>query len=224
MIEVLNVRKSYKDVEALKGVDLTIKENEITLILGPNGAGKTTLMKIILGILFPDSGEVIFKRDIRFGYMQEERVGKLNWTVGRYLKFIAELCGMDGKTFNKKLDSLLEQFELKKKRNAQIGTLSSGQKQRVKWIQSIIVEPDILMLDEPTLGLDPIGKVEMRKSIKEQKEKGKTVIVSSHLLDEVEKYGDNYIILVDGKVKDEGKVKEVGEKDLETYFYKTVKE
>ena len=222
MIKITDIKKSYKDVNALKGINLTIEENKITLLLGPNGAGKTTLIKIILGILFPDSGTVVFKREARIGYMQEGQVGKPDWTVERYLRFIGELCEIDRKLLSKKLEVLFDRYELKEKRNASITSLSSGQKQRVKWIQSIIVEPDVLVLDEPTSGLDPIGKIEMRKHIMQEKEKGKTVLVSSHLLDEVEKYGDNYLILVDGRIIDRGNVKSVSEKDLETYFYQIV--
>lgn len=117
----------------------------------------------------------------------------------------------------------MERLKLKEKRESRIKELSHGLKQRLKWAQAILLEPEILVLDEPTSGLDPIGKVEMRKWIKEEKEKGKTIIISSHLLDEMEKIGDRFIILVNGKKKDEGLIEKLKEKDLEAHFYNVVK-
>ncbi|MCP2520944.1 ABC transporter ATP-binding protein [Candidatus Aminicenantes bacterium AC-335-A11] len=223
MIEVINLKKRYKNIKALKGISFEIKEGEIFLILGPNGAGKTTLIKIILGILFPDEGKVLFRKKPVFGYMQEEKIGKPDWKVERYLRFIGDLGGIDKRMLNKRILGILERLKLKEKRESRIKELSHGLKQRLKWAQAILLEPEILVLDEPTSGLDPIGKVEMRKWIKEEKEKGKTIIISSHLLDEMEKIGDRFIILVNGKKKDEGLIEKLKEKDLEAHFYNVVK-
>jgi len=223
MIEVINIEKSYKDIKALKGVSFKVKEGEIFLILGPNGAGKTTLMKIILGLLFPDEGKILLERKVTFGYMQEEKVGKPDWKVERYLRFVGELGGLDKKEIENRIELLLERLGLKEKRNVRIKELSHGLRQRVKWAQSILLEPDVLILDEPTSGLDPIGKIEMRNWIKEEKEKGKTIIISSHLLDEMEKIGDRFLILVKGEIKDEGEIRNLQGKDLETHFYNIVK-
>ncbi|MCM8804421.1 MAG: ABC transporter ATP-binding protein [Candidatus Omnitrophica bacterium] len=163
MIEVSNIKKHYGKTLALKEVSLKVEKGEIFLILGPNGAGKTTLIKIILGLLFPDDGRVILPERCVFGYMPEENVGKPDWKVERYLKFIGELCKIEKETLYKRLYFFLEKFGLKDKRNAKIKELSHGMKQRVKLIQALLITPDILLLDEPTSGLDPIGKIEMRK-------------------------------------------------------------
>lgn len=223
MIKIIDLKKSYKKVKALKGISFEIKEGEIFLILGPNGAGKTTLIKIILGILFPDHGKVLFKRKVTFGYMQEEEMGKCDWKVERYLRFIGELGGLDRKTLNHRMDFLFEKLGLKGKRVSRIKELSHGLRQRLKWAQAVLLEPEVLVLDEPTSGLDPIGKVEIRNWMKEEKTKGKTIIISSHLLDEMEKIGDRFMILANGEKKDEGIIGRLEEKDLETHFYDVVK-
>ncbi len=223
MIEAIDIKKSYKNVKALKGISFEVKKGEIFLILGPNGAGKTTLMKIILGILFPDDGKVLLERKVTFGYMQEEKIGKPDWRVERYLRFIGGLSRMDKKTLNERVELLLERFDLKEKRNVRIKELSQGMRQRVKWLQCVLLEPEILILDEPTSGLDPIGKIEMRNWIKEERDKGKTIIISSHLLDEMEKIGDRFMILAKGNKKDEGVISSLDGKDLEAHFLKVVK-
>lgn len=223
MINVIDLKKSYRDVRALKGVSFEVKEGEIFLVLGPNGAGKTTLIKTILGLLFPDDGKVSFQKKATFGYMQEEKIGKPEWKVERYLRFVGELAGLDTRTINDRIELLLERLGLKEKREARIKELSHGLRQRVKWAQSVLLDPEILILDEPTSGLDPIGKVEMRQWIKEEKDKGKTIIISSHLLDEMEKIGDRFMILVKGEKKNEEMIGKLEGKDLEAYFYDVVK-
>lgn len=158
MIEVIGIKKSYKNVKALNGVSFEVKESEIFLILGPNGAGKTTLMKIILGLLYPDEGKVLVKRKASFGYMQEEKIGKPDWKVERYLRFISELGGLDKNILNDRIELLLERLELKEKRNSKIKELSHGLRQRVKWAQATLLDPEILILDEPPQVLTQLAR------------------------------------------------------------------
>jgi ABC-2 type transport system ATP-binding protein len=223
MIEIKNISKSYKKVKALDNVSVKITEGEIFLLLGPNGAGKTTLLKLLLELIFPDSGSIVINRDIKIGYMQEEKFGKSEWKVDQILRCVGELGNIPVDELNKRIEEVLEKCQLLKKRKAKIKELSKGLRQRVKWAQTVLLNPPLLILDEPTSGLDPIGKVEIREWIKEEKEKGKTIIISTHLLDEMEKIGTYFSILVNGKLVDEGKVDKLVSKDLETYFYNIVK-
>ncbi len=222
MIKLINIEKSYGRVKALKGVDLEIKQGEIYLILGPNGAGKTTLMKIILGLLFPDKGQVILERKLRFGYMQEEKLAGLSWRVKKYLRFIGKVAGAEG-NLKGKLDELLEEFNLIEKSKYRIRELSHGQRQRLKLIQVALIDPEVLILDEPTSGLDPLGKAQIRGWIKKEKERGKTIIITTHLLDEMEKIADKYVILARGKKLEEGEIKDLKGTSLEERFLDVVK-
>jgi ABC-2 type transport system ATP-binding protein len=223
MIEIKNIKKSYKETNALKGISLSVKKGETLLILGPNGAGKTTLMKVLLGLIYPDAGEISIDGDVKIGYMQEERFGKPGWTVLRLLRYAGELAGLEGDVLEERIDVMLRKFQVEKKKNSRIKELSKGLRQRVKCAQAALIDPDIFILDEPTSGLDPIGKIEMRNWIKEENEKGKTIIISSHLLDEMEKTGTRFTILVEGEIRDEGDIGKLPARDLEQYFYNIVK-
>jgi len=223
MIKVENIKKAYRGVEALKGVNLRVGKGEVLLILGPNGAGKTTLVRIILGLLFQDEGKISINKNIRIGYMKEDDFGKESWKVARLLRYICELNGIKKDILTNRVKEVVKNVELNKKTNKKINQLSKGMKQRVKWAQAALVNPDLYILDEPTSGLDPIGKYNIRKWMKEEKEKGKTFIISSHLLDEMEKIGDRFMILVNGKKKIEDEINKLTEKDLENYFIEIVK-
>jgi ABC-2 type transport system ATP-binding protein len=224
MISLSGVKKSYASVQALAGIDLKIEEGEIFLLLGPNGSGKTTLMKIIMGLLFPDEGNVVFQKKVRIGYMQEEKFAKTDWSVEQYLRFIGELGGMSIPDISNRLSLLLKRYGLHEKKNTKIRELSKGLRQRVKWMQALFLDPDLYILDEPTSGLDPICKVEMRQWIKNEYERGKTILITSHLLDEMEKIGSRFVILHQGKIKGQGAVSDLKTEDLESFFYRIVKE
>ncbi|MFQ6083725.1 MAG: ABC transporter ATP-binding protein [Candidatus Aminicenantia bacterium] len=221
MIEIEDLKKTYNGkIEALKGISFKVKKGEIALFLGPNGAGKTTAIKIILGLRRADSGRVnLFSHNI--GYMPEGEIGKKDWKVEDYLKFLAQLRGVQD--VKNKVDKLLEKYNAKEMRKMKLRELSKGMRQRIKWIQAVLSEPEILILDEPTSGFDPLGKIEIRKWIKEKKEEGRTILISSHLLDEMEKTGDNYTIINNGLIVNKGRIDEIKEKGLEEHFYEVVK-
>lgn len=224
MIEIKNISKTYKKVKALDNVSVKIEKGEIFLLLGNNGAGKTTLLKLILRLIFPDSGSIVLNRkNLKIGYMQEEKFGKSEWTVEQILKCVGELENISMYELNKKIEDVLLKCQLLKKRKAKIKELSKGLKQRIKWAQAILLDPPLLILDEPTSGLDPMGKIEVRRWIKKEKDKGKTIIISTHLLDEMEKIGTYFSILTNGKLADEGKINKLVSEDLETHFYNIIK-
>lgn len=223
MINIFAVKKRYPRVQALEGIDLDIAEGQIFLLLGPNGAGKTTLIKIMLGLLFADEGQVHFSKKIRFGYMQEEKFPKTDWSVETYLRFIGELSEMKPGKIEDRVVLLLEKFALTEKRRSKIRDLSKGLRQRLKWAQALFMDPEVLVLDEPSSGLDPIGKIEMRQWIKEEYEKGKTIIISTHMLDEMEKLGSHFAILDRGRIKKQGAVADLKTEGLESFFYRVIK-
>jgi len=221
MIEIKDLRKAYNGkIEALKGISFKVKKGEIALFLGPNGAGKTTTIKIILGLRRADSGRAnLLSHNI--GYIPEGEIGKRDWKVESYLKFLAQMRGVQD--VENKVDNLLEKYNAKQMRQMKLKELSKGMHQRIKWIQAVLSEPEILILDEPTSGFDPLGKIEIRKWIKEKKEEGTTILISSHFLDEMQKIGDSYTIINQGLIVDKGKIDEIKEKGLEEHFYEIVK-
>lgn len=221
MIEIKDLRKTYNGkIEALKGISFKVEKGEIALFLGPNGAGKTTTIKIILSLRRADSGKVnLLSHNI--GYIPEGEIGKRDWKVEDYLKFLAQLRAVQ--RVENKVDKLLEKYNAKEMRKMKLRELSKGMYQRIKWIQAVLSEPEILIFDEPTSGFDPLGKIEIRKWIKEKKEEGRTILISSHLLDEMQKIGDSYTIINKGLIVDKGRIDEIKEKALEEHFYEVVK-
>ncbi|KAA0257993.1 ATP-binding cassette domain-containing protein [Deferribacter autotrophicus] len=213
MIEVVKLEKHYGEVKALKGVSFNVEKGEIVGFLGPNGAGKTTTMQIITGFLSPTSGEVKVdgenvsvdnmnvKRKI--GYLPENNPIYNDLSVYDYLKFFADLKKVgNSKEEIKKVVSLTKIEDVL---NRKIDTLSKGYKQRVGLAQAILGDPEILILDEPTTGLDPNQIVEIRNLIKELG-KEKTVILSTHIMQEVEQTCERVIIINKGEIVADDKI------------------
>ncbi|MGA1846468.1 ATP-binding cassette domain-containing protein [Deferribacter abyssi] len=213
MIEVVKLEKCYGEVKALKGVNFTVEKGEIVGFLGPNGAGKTTTMQIITGFLSPTSGEVRvggekvsigcmgIKRKI--GYLPENNPIYNDLSVYDYLKFFASLKRVENsKEEIKKVISLTKLGDVLGRK---IDTLSKGYKQRVGLAQAILGDPDILILDEPTTGLDPNQIVEIRNLIKELGRE-KTVILSTHIMQEVEQTCERVIIINKGEIVADDKI------------------
>jgi ABC-2 type transport system ATP-binding protein len=194
MIEVLNLTKQYGKLTALDKVSFKVKKGEILGFLGPNGAGKTTTMRILTGFLPATSGEVkLGGYDIRkeplkakkiIGYLPESVPFYEDFTVLENLNFFAELRGVSKKSRPKRVESVLKSCGIEDVRHKLIRTLSKGYRQRVGLAQALINDPDILILDEPTIGLDPMQIIEIRELIKSFAGK-RTVILSSHILPEV---------------------------------------
>jgi len=228
-VEVVGLNKVYsssfgkKKVFALTDCSLTVNRGTIFGLLGPNGAGKTTLIKLLLGITFPDSGSArILNEDIsnikvkrKLGYLPENHKYPPYLTGGETLKLFGQLSGLDGSHLEKKIDELLELINLSRWKKSKIKTYSKGMMQRLGLAQAMINDPELIFLDEPTDGVDPIGRKEIRDVLVELKNRQKTIFLNSHILSEVELITDNVGILNKGKLLKEGTVKELTEKKEE---------
>lgn len=210
MIEVSALTKSYGPIEALRGVSFTIAPGEIVGLLGPNGAGKTTILKILTGYLQPDEGVVLINglnalehtREVQaqIGYLPETAPLYPELTVQSYLKIIADLRQIPEGEQQKRLSAAIYATGLQEHLTRPIGQLSRGFRQRVGLAQAIVHQPQILVLDEPTVGLDPTQIVEIRQLIR-RLATHTTVLFSTHILSEVEMLCDRTIILMNGKVR-----------------------
>lgn len=209
VIEMNNITKSYGRIKALRGVNLTAKEGEILGLLGPNGAGKTTIMKILTCFTPPTSGtfkvggldgrrDSLAVRSLT-GYMPEHNPLYLDMAVSGFLGFIGGAKSLTGSSRKDHIERVMAQCGLEKVKGRIIKHLSKGYRQRVGLAQAIIGDPLVLILDEPTIGLDPGQVVEMRRLIKEMGER-KTVILSSHILSEVSQICDRVVIMNQGKI------------------------
>jgi len=221
VIETQNLSKEYSSkfskqkVNALNDFSFSVNEGEIFGLLGPNGAGKTTLIKILLAITFPTRGSAkIFGTDVK-NYKAKTKVGYLpenhrfpNYLTGeQVLSYYSQLSGMkSGVNMRKRIDEMLTLMNLTQWRNTKIKKYSKGMMQKLGLAQSILSEPDLIFLDEPTDGVDPIGRKEIRDILIELKSKGKTIFLNSHLLSEVEMICDRVAILNKGDLIKEGNV------------------
>ena len=216
MLEVKNVDKYYGDFKAVDNLSFKVDKGEIFGLLGVNGAGKTTTFRMIMNLIKPSSGTITFNGrkidyDItdKIGFLTEERSLLTKLTVKEQILFYGALKSLDNETILKRLDKLLERFEITDYKDRKINTLSKGNQQKVQFISAIINEPKLLILDEPFSGLDPIN-IELFKSvILELKEKGTSIIFSSHRMDHVEFFCEKLVILVKGKTVLEGYLKDI---------------
>ena len=218
MIEVTDLSKSYGAVQALRGVSFKIAEGEIVGLLGPNGAGKTTILKILIGYLQPDSGTVIMDgldvlthtREVqaRIGYLPENAPLYPDLNVQTYLKMMAEIRQIPPDEQLACFSEAVRAVGVEEYLTRPIGKLSKGYRQRVGLAQAILHRPRILILDEPTLGLDPTQIIEIRKLIKRLSTHS-TVLFSSHILPEVEVLCDRAIILMNGEIKADARLSDL---------------
>ncbi|MCD6380181.1 ATP-binding cassette domain-containing protein [bacterium] len=226
MIEFKNLTKYYGDLCALDHVDLTIKRGQVLGLLGPNGAGKTTAMRILTGYLTPTSGTIearglsiekdILKIKEMIGYLPESAPLYGNMLVYDYLDYIANMRGLNETKKRKRLSELADICGLRENMHRPIHELSKGYKQRVGLAHSIMADPEILVLDEPTTGLDPNQIVEIRDIIKGIG-KEKTVILSTHILSEVEATCDRIVIINRGKIVADGSTDELKQSSKSEY-------
>ena len=218
MIEVTELYKSYGDVEALRDVSFTVKPGEIIGLLGPNGAGKTTLMKILTGYLQPSGGsarvnglEVLDNTEAvqhAIGYLPENAPLYPELSVQGYLQMIADLRAIPKADRQQALSEAIYAAGLEDRLTRQISTLSKGYRQRVGLAQAILHQPKLLILDEPTNGLDPTQIIEVRRLIRKLSQHS-TVLLSTHILSEVEATCDRAIILLAGEIKADAKLSEL---------------
>jgi ABC-2 type transport system ATP-binding protein len=220
MIEVTDLRKSYGAVEALRGVSFSIAPGQIVGLLGPNGAGKTTAIKILTGYLQPDAGSVTVDgldvmthtREVqaRIGYLPENAPLYGELSVQGYLKMMAELRQVPPAEQPARISDAVYASGLAEHLTRPISTLSKGFRQRVGLAQAILHQPKLLILDEPTVGLDPTQIVEIRKLIRNLSRHA-TILFSTHILSEVEALCDRAIIIINGLIKTDAKLAELEE-------------
>lgn len=220
VIETRNLSKVYRDfwgrqkVRALKALDLEVRQGEIFGLLGPNGSGKSTTIKILLGLLFPTSGEaLVFGREAtevtkneRIGYLPEESYLYRFLNAHETLDFYGRLFDMPLAERRNRSKELIQMVGLSGAARRPLREYSKGMTRRIGLAQALINDPDLILLDEPTTGLDPIGTKQMKNLILALKEQGKTVILCSHLLADVQDVCDRIAILYQGELKELGRV------------------
>lgn len=220
IIETRSLTKIYRDfwgrqkVRALNALDLEIRRGEIFGLLGPNGSGKSTTIKLLLGLLFPSSGQALVfgkeatdaKKNERIGYLPEESYLYKFLNAEETLDFYGRLFNMSASVRKERIDQLIEMVGLNWARKRQLREYSKGMTRRIGLAQALINDPELILLDEPTSGLDPIGTREMKDLILKLRDQGKTILMSSHLLPDVQDVCDRIAILHQGELKELGRV------------------
>jgi len=223
VVEAVGLTKVFRDfwhrpkVKALTDLDLTVREGEVFGLLGPNGSGKSTTIKLILGLLHPTRGRLRVlqhsPRDVKtkrkIGYLPEESYLYPYLTGQETLEFYGKLFDLNGRERKQRIDQLLEMIGLKHARNRVVGEFSKGMARRIGLAQALINDPELVILDEPTSGLDPLGTRQVKNLIVDLKKAKKTVILSSHLLSDVEDVCDRVAILYGGRLRITGSVHEL---------------
>ena len=224
VIEVSNLYKSFKGIftkkEVLKDISFFLNKGEIFGFLGPNGAGKTTTIKILIGLLNPDKGKVEVlgsnpkdeKIKKKIGFLPEQPYFYEHLTGEEFLGYTSRLYGIKNK--REKIEYLLNEVGLYNEREKKLRNYSRGMLQRIGIANALISDPEILILDEPLSGLDPVGRKEMKELIYKQKNSGKTVFFSSHILSDVEEICDRIGVIIDGKLLKIGYLSEILEEKL----------
>ncbi|MEE1301192.1 MAG: ABC transporter ATP-binding protein [Bacteroidales bacterium] len=225
ILETKEVSKSYSSHKVLDKVSISIKEGEIFGLLGPNGAGKTTLIRMINQITAPDKGEILFfgnklkREDIKnIGYLPEERGLYKKMKVGEQAIYLAELKGLSKKEAKKRLEYWFERFEIGDWWNKRIEELSKGMAQKIQFITTILHEPKLLIFDEPFSGFDPLNANLLKNEILNLREKGATIIFSTHNMESVEEICDSIALINKSKKILEGNVYEIKEKFKKNIF------
>ena len=214
VIAVDDVRKSYGDVKAVDGVSFRVAKGEIFGLLGPNGAGKTTTMEMIEGLHAPDSGEVrVLGMDVRRSATQiKHRIGVQLQTAALYRQLtVTELLELFGSFYGRRpaTERLLRDLELTEKRNARTKTLSGGQQQRLSVALALVNDPEVVFLDEPTTGLDPAARQGLWSVIRRMQGEGRTILMTTHYMEEAEALCDRLAIMDHGRILDSGTVDEL---------------
>jgi ABC-2 type transport system ATP-binding protein len=215
-LQIGGLRKRFGEVQALDGVSFEVRQGEVFGFLGANGAGKTTTMRIVLGFLRPDEGNVIWNgrpadRWPRrtWGYMPEERGLYLRMPVVDQLVYYASLYGVPRATARRDAHDWLARFRIEEFADRKAETLSKGNQQKVQYIATILHDPDVILMDEPFSGLDPVNVALLKAAFLELRERGKTVIFSTHQLDQAEELCDSVAIIDHGRIVTAGPTREV---------------
>ncbi|HCW45663.1 MAG: ABC transporter ATP-binding protein [Planctomycetia bacterium] len=235
VIEVSGLWKVFRDfwmrprVEAIRGIDLKIQKGEVFGLLGPNGSGKSTTIQVLLGLLFPTRGEVKVlggnpgssESKKRIGYLPEDSVFYPFLTGREMLNLCARLSQVPEDCRKSRVEELLRMVGLTAAADREIGDYSKGMQRRIGVAQALIHDPELIILDEPTNGLDPIGVRQVKDWIRGLQKRGKTILITSHLLADVEEVCDRVSILYGGKVQDEGEVEDILEHQNQSQWITT---
>jgi Cu-processing system ATP-binding protein len=222
MVSIQNLHKTFGKNQVLSGVDLNIKKGGIFAVLGPNGSGKTTLIKCILGMVLPNKGSIAIQdQNIKNNSVYRHKIDYLpqianfpsNLKVSELIKMIKDLRG---KTDEDK--QLIELFKLEPFLDKKLGTLSGGTKQKVNIVLTFMFDSPLIILDEPTSGLDPISLIRLKDLIQIEKGKGKTFLITSHIMSFVEEVSDEIVFLLEGKIYFKGSIYELKEKTNQPDF------
>ncbi|ADG69561.1 ABC transporter related protein [Planctopirus limnophila DSM 3776] len=223
VISIRNLSKDYRDfwgrpkVKALKSLTMEVRKGEVFGLLGPNGSGKTTTMKLLLGLLFPTEGEISIlgkpatdvSKNERIGYLPEESYLYRFLNAEETLDFYGRLFRLPADVRKQRTNELLELVKVSHARKRQLKEYSKGMTRRIGLAQALINDPELILLDEPTSGLDPLGNRDMKDLILKLKEQGKTIVMCSHLLADVQDVCDRIAILYGGELKVMGRVDEL---------------
>jgi len=223
MVEILDLHKRFGKNHVLSGVDLKIEAGGIIAILGPNGSGKTTLIKSILGMVIPNKGEInILGKSIKKNSEYRHQIDYLpqianfpsNLKVKELITMIKDLRGESSED-----EALIELFNIGQFLNEKLGNLSGGTKQKVNLVLTFMFDSPLMILDEPTTGLDPTSLIKLKELIQKEKDRGKTILVTSHIMSFVEEVSDEIVFLLEGKIYFKGTIKELksktGKEDFE---------
>jgi len=220
MISIKGLRKKFGPLTVLDDIDLEIPSGRATGIVGPNGSGKTTAIKALLGLVKPDDGAIYVDGESvkgqwnyrhKIGYMPQTARYPENMTVGELFAFIKEV--REAEQTNE--EKLIEYFGLKPELKKRMRTLSGGTRQKVGAVLAMMFDPEILIFDEPTAGLDPHASVQFKKLVNQEKQQDKTILLTSHIMSEIEELADYLIFIVEGKIRYHGPMKELIEKQQE---------
>ncbi len=216
ILELKGVSRSYGDVVAVDRVDLEVPRGVIYGVLGPNGAGKTTAIRMILKIILPDAGEILFdgapldrRSTDRIGYLPEERGLYKRMRVEEHIVYLARLKGMETKEAHRRTALWLERFELSDRAKSKIDELSKGMQQKIQFIGTVISEPEMVVLDEPFSGLDPINVKLLREIIEEIRRAGRTVLFSTHVMEQAEQLCDHIFLINQGRKVLDGPLEQI---------------
>lgn len=234
LIRINNVKKSYGEEFTLQNINLTIEQGRIFSLIGPNGAGKTTLVKLILDLMHCDQGTITLNgvdsthKESRMGvaFIPEKFTFFPYYTARGVLEFFGTMKGVSGDELKQQVDHALDELHIRDLENRKISKMSKGQMQRVGLASLLIGNNDLIILDEPFSGLDPIGIKDLKDIIKKLKSQGKTFFINSHVLLEMEHLCDEFAVLNKGRLLFNGTVESVVSKgtSLEDFFYKMINE
>ena len=216
MLQITNLTKQFKKIKAVDNISLEVQKGDIYGFLGPNGAGKTTSIRMIMGIIKPDIGSIklngsdintIYRK--KLGYLPEDRGLYQKQNLSEILYYFGCLKGLDKKDSKNRANLWLERFYLDDQKGRKIEELSKGNQQKIQFIIALLHDPQLIILDEPFTGLDPVNQILLKEVIKEKQEEGKTIIFSTHQMEQVERLCNNICLINKGHILLEGPLSDI---------------